>query len=384
MRRSGVLLSMLVLTAPVACSSHATDSPRQPAQPPSVAADPEPQPQQPPAVSVRSDPAIESPTPSDPPPPTFGPAELTQLTAEHLQTFHAGVEDEPVPVEIHYVQSNETRHDLYFPHIEALGGAYIGVGSDQNYTMMAAARSEYAFLMDIDYRVVDLHQMYDVFVGQAETPQALVDLWSEAQAQESEALLEQALSELNEPRRRRIIHGFRSGRETVYRHLLRVVARTVYDEPASWLSDPELYAHVRAMVQTDRIRIMSGNLAGADSIQTAGQAARALGTNVEVLYMSNAEEYFKYSKQFVANIDALPIGDASMVLRTIYSKEWEHADLWAYQVHALSDFHTRLQDRKNRSRNPMLRYAMTDGALEAVEGKGFSKVGLGTPDAAGS
>jgi hypothetical protein len=86
----------------------------------------------------------------------------------------------------------------------------------------------------------------------------------------------------------------------------------------------------------------------------------------------------------VANIDALPIGDASMVLRTIYSKEWEHADLWAYQVHALSDFHTRLQDRKNRSRNPMLRYAMTDGALEAVEGKGFSKVGLRTPDAAGS
>jgi hypothetical protein len=295
---------------------------------------------------------------------TFGPAKLARFDDRQREQLLAGEADDPIPVDIHYVQSNETRHDLYFPYIATKGGAYVGVGSDQNYTMIAAARSEVAFLLDIDFRVVDLHRMYEILIREHDDPRALVDAWHEKNEATSKALIAEALADASERERSRILRGFATGRETVYRHLERVIARKRSGEPASWLSDPEHYAHVRALWQTGRIRAMPGDLAGAKSLQTVAAACKALAIPVRVLYMSNAEEYFKYTAQFVANIDAMPLDESgSMVLRTIYNKKWVHADLWAYQVQPLSDFRARLADRKKRSRNPMLRYAEIDGKL---------------------
>jgi hypothetical protein len=190
------------------------------------------------------------------------------------------------------------------------------------------------------------------------------------------ALLEEAFAGLDDTERRRIVRGYRVGRETVRRHLERVVARHRDGKPTSWLSDPKMYAQIRALYRDGRVRIMSGDLTGAASLKSAAEAARALDVHVLVLYMSNAEEYFKYTPQFAANIDALPITEDSVLLRTIYSKEWEHADLWAYQVQPLADFKRRLGNRQNRSRRPMLRLAERDGTLERETGReGLSLIG---------
>jgi hypothetical protein len=124
--------------------------------------------------------------------------------------------------------------------------------------------------------------------------------------------------------------------------------------------------------------MMGGDLTGANSLQTAAAAARALGIPFRVIYFSNAEEYFDYSRQFIANINAFPVEDSTVVLRTIYRKDWVHADqLWAYQVQPIVDFKRRLGERKNRSRNPMLRYAELDGTLNKETGtKGLSLIAL--------
>ena len=173
-----------------------------------------------------------------------------------------------------------------------------------------------------------------------------------------------------------MLQGYRVGRETVWRHLGRVIARTRDGKQTSWLSDPELYAHIRSLYQTRRVRIMQGDLSGAKSIATVAKACEELDVTLRVLYMSNAEEYFKYGKSFRESITALPTDDKSVLLRTIYSKKWEHADLWAYQVQPLSDFKARLAERKYGSRNPMLRYAKADKSLETDLGiKGFSRIG---------
>ena len=112
-------------------------------------------------------------------------------------------------------------------------------------------------------------------------------------------------------------------------------------------------------------------------MRTAAEACRELGETMRVLYMSNAEEYFVYSPDFIANIEAQPTDDKSVVLRTIYSKKWPHADLWAYQVHTLSDFRTRLSDKRNRKRSAMLRYIQRDGGMEreSLGITGFSRIG---------
>jgi hypothetical protein len=300
---------------------------------------------------------------------------LAPLPAASREKLLAGPEDDPFAVETHYIQSNETRHDLFFPYIEGIGGAFIGVGSDQSFTMVAHAKSELLFMMDIDYRVVDLHRIYAVLVPRAESPQALVDMFLEANAESTGAVLQEAFKDEEPARLKKIMTGFRVGRETVYRHLLRVIRRERDGKAVSWLSDPEKFAHMQKLYEAGRVRVMTGNLAGASSMRTAAAAAEALGVPVRVLYMSNAEEYFKYTPDFVANIDAMPLDDKSVVLRTIYNKNWVHADLWAYQVQPLEDFRTRLQEKKNRSRNPMLFYA--GEAVDRTPGpEGLSLVAL--------
>jgi hypothetical protein len=297
------------------------------------------------------------------------------LTQADRAAFHAGATDDPIAVDTHYIQSNETRHDLFFSYIDGIGGAYIGVGSDQNFTLMGRAQSEYAFLVDIDTRVVDLHAIYEVFIGACDTPAELVAKFEAGQGEASLAELDAALSD--HPNHRRIVGGFRSGRETVYRHLQRVIGREREGKPTSWLSDPEVYAHVKAMFATGRVRAMVGNLAGGASMKTAAAAAEALHTPVRVYYPSNAEEYFRYDKNYRENIRALPVDGKSVIVRTIYRKEWEHADLWAYQVQPIADLQERLTVQRNRSRKSMLKFAEADGHVERDLGiEGFSRVGF--------
>lgn len=48
---------------------------------------------------------------------------------------------------------DEYRHALWFPLMRELGGVHVGVGSDPNHTLLAAARSECVCPLDIDLAV---------------------------------------------------------------------------------------------------------------------------------------------------------------------------------------------------------------------------------------
>ncbi len=377
----------LALAATLACSGHPPPEPTPSAgapqslsagQGPGAATPATPAPAPAPVTEPTPAAIAPAPTPTPPadPPPPSGATGLGKLSAEQRAQLLAGPEDTLIKTPIHYVKSNEIRHDVYFPYVEGKGGAYIGVGSDQNYTVMAVARSELVFLMDIDQSVVDLHRCYEALIEASADPTTLFERWAPAGEADSVRIIEAMYAGLPEPERKRLVRLYRNARETVYIHLDHVIKRKRDGKPTTWLSDPELYAHVRGLYEADRVRMMGGDLTGPNSLQTAAAAARALGLPVRVIYFSNAEEYFDYSKQFIANISAQPGDEQSVVLRTIYSKQWVHADqLWAYQVQPLSDYLARLGDRKNRSRNPMLRYAEQDGALNKETGvKGFSLI----------
>lgn len=50
--------------------------------------------------------------------------------------------------------SNEDRLDLLIPHVQNIGNAYVGVGSEQNLTIAAWAKSDFIYLMDFTQIVV--------------------------------------------------------------------------------------------------------------------------------------------------------------------------------------------------------------------------------------
>ena len=69
-----------------------------------------------------------------------------------------------------FVLSNEWRHDVMFSKLANLGGVFIGVATDQNYTMAAAAHAELLVTMDYDLEVVRVHRMYHALIGRPRRP----------------------------------------------------------------------------------------------------------------------------------------------------------------------------------------------------------------------
>lgn len=326
-------------------------------------------------------PAAEAPEvaePTEPAPPPAAVDPLAPLSAEDEATFLAGPTDGGEPLPNHYVKSNERRHDTWFPYVEDLGGAFIGVGPDQCYTVAAAQRAELVFLLDIDRMVVDVHDNYEVLIEASETPEELHQRFNETEQDASIALLEAAYADVDERTRRLRLQTYRASRETIFRHLAHVISRDEGGAKTSWLSNPEHYEHIRTLFENDRVRIMPGDLTGPDTMTSIGIAATTLGVPVRVLYLSNAEEYYKYTKQYLANIAGLPGDEKSVVLRTIYNKEWEHADaLWNYQVQPLANYQRFLSEGNVRSRNSMFRAAEKQGVLErTTDVPGVSHIGV--------
>ncbi|HVI01320.1 MAG TPA: hypothetical protein VM869_21530 [Enhygromyxa sp.] len=329
-------------------------------EPPAEGPKPEPKPD-----DASADPKLTDAQPEPEPEPVevdpWGP-----VSAEQRAIMLAGDEEQRINTPEHYVKTNERRHDVWFPYIADKRGIYVGVAADQNYTLMAVAKAEYAFLMDLDWRITELHRAYEVLIEASETPQALFDRFLAKNADSSAALIEEALKDqVSAERLKQIVMSWKAARETVYLHLDNVINRDQDGVNTSWLSNPDYYAHVRKLYQSDRIRHLVGDLTGPNTLQTIAKAAEGLGLPVSVLYLSNAEEYYDYTAQYRSNIKALPITDSSVVLRTIYSDKWVHADaLWNYQVQPLADYKARLEDPKNSRRTRMLDNAGKEGVLE--------------------
>lgn len=319
--------------------------------------------------------------PAEPAKPAAPPAPidpLAALSAQDSAVFFAGPTDGGEPLPDHYVKSNERRHDTWFPYAKDLGGAFVGVGPDQCYTVAAAQGAELMFLLDIDRMVVDVHNNYEVLIEASETPQQLHQRFNATEKEASIALLEAAYADVDDKTRRHRLQTYVASRETIFRHLKHVIERHRGDAQTSWLSNTDYYSHIRTLFQNDRVRIMDGDLTGKDTMTSIGVATTKLGVAVRVLYLSNAEEYYKYTKQYLANVAGLPADTESVVLRTIYNKEWQHADsLWNYQVQPLANYQAFLSEGNVRSRNAMFRAATKDNVLErTTDVPGLSRLGV--------
>ena len=250
-------------------------------------------------------------------------------------------EGTPLPRQ-HYFRSNEWYQNLLVKPLEGRGGAYVGVGSDQNYTMAAIAGSELLLLIDYDPRIRWVHRIYDVLVRASETPADLVSRFSEENEQRSRALIETAVS--GDPDAAAIIKHFTKSRKLWHPYLKRVSGESGKLAVTSWLSVPAYYEHIRTLFNAGRVISRNGDMTAERSVRAAGDAARELQIPVRIIYFSNAEQFFTYSDSFQANMRALPTDKLSVVVRTIHSKGVPNAgpNDWHYVVHEMPDFFSRM------------------------------------------
>lgn len=277
-----------------------------------------------PFISARAEPAAELPPLSD-----DARALLAAIPNEHTPESKR-----------HYFRSNEWFHSLLKDALQGRGGAYVGVGSDQNYTMAALAGSELMLLIDFDARIPWVHRIYGVLVSASATPDELVSRFAPDQLDASMQLLRDGLAGDAEA-------------ETIARHFAKLNKRwfqyvqRVRRLEVSWLGDPALYAHIRNLFRTGRIVSRNGDLTGTATLRAIADAATKLHTPVRVVYFSNAEQFFKYGPTFRQSMDLLPTDERSVVVRTVHhwrlqtAKPNDYTE-WHYMLEDFPDFKARM------------------------------------------
>jgi hypothetical protein len=146
-----------------------------------------------------------------------------------------------------------------------------------------------------------------------------------------------------------------------------------------FLVDEAEYAHVRRLYQEDKVFLVRGDLTAKRSMRAVGEAAVQSGMPVGVLYLSNAEQYFRYTAQYRANIRGLPFSESSVVLRTsgLGGIKRVKGTYYHYNTQSGANFVTWLaDDAKTRDAYRMLRSATDSDTV-----RGLSRMELGPDEA---
>jgi hypothetical protein len=277
------------------------------------------------------------------------PADRATPLPPSLRRIAEDVPDEGTPLpDEHYPVSNEHRHDLWFPHVRDLGGAFVGVGTDQCYTLAAIQNAERVWIVDFDPLVPIVHRMYEVLVPASPDPDALVARFAPESEAATTALLRRELAD--DPRLDAIVSAFRRNRERMHRYL-RAAARNVESGVgATWLADPELYGRVQALHRGHRVIARNGDVTADGALRAVGRAAARLHLPVRVIYFSNAEQFFRFGDEFRANLDALPTDPRSVVLRTFREQgaPYPPRERWHYMVQPVDDMRARITENGYR------------------------------------
>lgn len=307
-----------VVTAPWAASSQAPG-----AKPQELA----------PAIAKWEPPAL----PATPPPPP--------LSAEQQQIVQATQGEKiPAPNWARYVIANEWRHDVMFSKLAGLGGVFIGVATDQNYTMAAAARAELLVLMDYDAEIVNVHRIYHAFIKASPTAVEMRALFQQKNAAHAAEVLQSDTATKADSAK--LIQIYNRYRERMATYLYHVANVRVGQRHPTWLGDPEAYGYIRALVMGGRVLARQGDLnSGQTTLKSVGDTARALKLPVRAIYTSNAEGFWKYSPTFRNNLSMLPHDEKTVLIRT-YKRNMPSpvGDNWHYNLQQLDDLLSRLEN----------------------------------------
>lgn len=243
---------------------------------------------------------------------------LGPLPAE-VATRFAELPRDPKPDSLirnsHYWISNENNQHLWYDHVKDLGGAYLGVGTDQNYLLAGWAQSDLIVVVDFDIYIADLHRVYAVFFAEADTIDEFMSWWSVDREEEGLALLEANYAD--RPDYDRIRKAYTTARQLVSARLRNV--RKAYEKRGipTFVSDEDQYKHIRTLSRNGRIYAVRGDFTANETMVAVADAMKDSGFAFNVIYLSNVEQYIDYGPEFRRNLSRQPVADNGVVIRTL-------------------------------------------------------------------
>ncbi len=215
----------------------------------------------------------------------------------------------------HYPASNERRIDLYYPFIKNLGGGYLGVGTDQNLTFIAWAKSEYAYLMDFDWAVVYINRLHLLFLKNSNDFFEFKEYWSTKNKNKALSFIDKQILDVEE--KKKYLYAYNIGVNAISNRFRDFEFMTKRFNFISFHNNPEDFQYLKKMIEENRIFPVQGDMNGEVTFQNINQASRKLCIPIRVIYFSNAEEYFRYPETFKKNIKTIFYDDKTIILRTV-------------------------------------------------------------------
>ncbi len=267
--------------------------------------------------------------------------------------------------------SNEIWFQHVIPDLEVLGrpgGAYVGVGPEQNFTYISALRPRVAFIVDVRRGNLHLHLLYKaLFELSADRAEFVSRLFSRGRPdvidQEStarqlfDALAAEELKEtryqanaaavrdhLTQTRRLSLSAEDVDGVESVYRAFFRfgpsiqygsssgrgwrshatyadlVTATDAEGVERSYLSSEEAFRVVKDLHHRNLLVPVVGNFAGPRALRGVGRYLAERGAVVSAFYLSNVEQYLRQDgrwREFCRNAASLPMDSSSQFIRSV-------------------------------------------------------------------
>lgn len=275
--------------------------------------------------------------------------------------------------------SNEASYLHVLGKIEELnvkGGAYIGVGPDQNYSYIAAVRPRVAFILDIRRDNLLQHLWFKALMHYAPTrveylalmfgraaprspeewrDRTVADLivWLDGERSDPEKLenakqrVREHLTKLGLPLSdddfatigrihstfanagldlRYSSHG-RPPRASYpsYRQLMLETDRR--GRQANYLASEQAYAYVRELHERNLLVPVTGDFAGDRALREIGVWLRERDERVHAFYASNVEFYLMQDRtfpRFAANVATLPIDSGAVIIRSLFGRIYGH------------------------------------------------------------
>lgn len=253
-----------------------------------------------------------------------------------------------------YIMTNEPRSYLWNGYVENLGGAYVGIGSDQNYSTIAAARSQWAWVMDYDPRVVNNHRRVFALIEAAQSPDDFVAFFSTAGRAKALKVIDAAFGDDTMRKRQRA--GFMATADKLAPYYQEKRSAKPKAGDYGWLAHDDNYAYIRMLVQQGRLRVVAGDLLrDGGALAKVGAAATKLGVPVRVYYTSNAPSSWggAVTDAYRANVLGLPMDETSVVLQTNSRGGFKQTGHWHHSV-SWGPFHQKRIARRGYDSIPKL------------------------------
>ncbi len=260
--------------------------------------------------------------------------------------------------------SNEQCLRPFAEAIEGVKGAYLGVGVEQNFSLIAAAKPELAIIVDRGSDSIEALQAHRLVHLHVPSAQEYYNFWYVKGTEDKDKQMEKW--DLTDKEKS---FFWNTASDSGLIDSVRACRKVFPNEPYgySWLANEKDFTFVKEMFLKDKIIIVQADLQDEKIYSLMGKLATNRNLVFNTLYISNVEDHLGgklyygsktrgFLDDFWKNLASLPTGKDALILRTMgtiasRSLVTLSSDAFHYVIQQVSDFRERIKSWKSSYTN---------------------------------